>query len=132
MQDKALENLFLKQLWGWYIKRRDYTFYIRGVSDVSLQRINAGVLRGPNLSLPGISRSGKGYSGLLKPFFRFHMEILFEKLLERRMKEMILFITIMWFLNQALWWCGMHSNKWRWKSALSQRYNKYSWLYTHS
>ena len=63
---------------------------------------NVSVSHGPNLTYPGISRSVKGYCGRMKSFFRFHMEIFAEKLLERRMKQMIRLVTNMWFLTQAL------------------------------
>ncbi|GBN69035.1 hypothetical protein AVEN_240892-1 [Araneus ventricosus] len=74
----------------------------QAVSHFSLHRINVGVLRGPNLTLAALHLSGKRYCGQMNPYLKFHMEILAERLLGRRMKQTIHSVTSEWFLKQVL------------------------------
>ncbi|GBM49907.1 hypothetical protein AVEN_92169-1 [Araneus ventricosus] len=61
----------------------------RDVSHFSLHRINVGVLLGPNITSAGLHLSARRYCGQMNPYLRFHMEILAERLLGRRMKQTI-------------------------------------------
>ena len=127
--NKALEKLFLKHLCVDISK----DVATHSINHSSLQRIKVCLLRGSNITKAGLPRSGKGYCRQMNPIFRFHMEMFVEKLLERRMKQMIHLVAITCFLTQAPWPCGVdHNSKWGWQLAFSQGYDK-SWeLYTHS
>ena len=72
------------------------------LTTVKKKKKNVSMLREPNLILEGLPRSGKGYRGQMNQFFRICMDMLVEKLLKKRMKQMIDVITITLFPTQAL------------------------------
>ncbi|GBM93433.1 hypothetical protein AVEN_268473-1 [Araneus ventricosus] len=101
-QDKILERLFPKHLRLDISKGVATNSTKRDVSHFSLHRINAGVLRGPNLTSNGLHLSGKRYCGQMNPYLRFYVGKLNERLLGRRMKQTIHPVTSALFLKQAL------------------------------
>lgn len=80
------------------------------ICNFSLQRINNSMLHGPNLTWAGLS--GKRYCGQMNSFSRFQMEILAERLLGKRMKQMMICVRSACFIKQALWmvWSCLEAN----------------------